>query len=204
MPDFDEFYLDYRGPESTMKGIAVALCMLSALSACGKEPPPRSVAEFTEDPILLEATMVRCGHDRGLNRYDEECINAREAVGRLAAAEEQTRRQELEAQSEQKRQALRRAQQAAADARRRAQEAEQRRQEAEYFGEFEPLPPGEEQPESTDASPATDHGSADGRIERDGVEVPATDETAPEVTPEVDPRPAPGNGSGDAPADSSL
>jgi len=128
----------------TMKDTVAAICVLAALTACGKEPPPRSVHEFMEDPILLEATMVRCGQDRAATRYDAECINARDAVGRIAAAREQARRQELEARSEQKRQALRRAQQAAADARRQAQEAERRREEARYFGDFEPLPPGEE------------------------------------------------------------
>jgi hypothetical protein len=134
-----------------MKDTVAAICVLAALAACGKEPPPRSVAEFMEDPILLEATMVRCGQDRAATRYDAECINATDAVGRIAAAREQARRQELEAQSEQKRQALRRARQAAADARRRAQEAERRLEEARYFGEFDPLPSGDEASETRDA-----------------------------------------------------
>jgi hypothetical protein len=138
-----------------MKGTVAAICVLAALAACGKEPPPRSVSEFMEDPILLEATMVRCGEDRDQTRYDAECINARDAVGRIAAARELARRQELEAQSERKRQALRRAQQAAAEARQRAQEAEQRREEARYFGEFEPLPPGDE-PSETGEIPERD------------------------------------------------
>jgi hypothetical protein len=117
---------------------------LSLLGACGKEPPPPTVTEFMEDPILLEATMVRCGQDRSATRYEAECINARDAVDRIAAAREQERHKELEAESERKRQALRRAQEAAADARRRAQEAEKRREEAAYYGEFEPLPPKDE------------------------------------------------------------
>jgi multidrug efflux pump subunit AcrA (membrane-fusion protein) len=138
-----------------MKGTVAAICVLAALAACGKEPPPRSVSEFMEDPILLEATMVRCGEDRDQTRYDAECINARDAVDRIAAARELARRQELEAQSERKRQALRRAREAAAEARRRAQEAEQRREEARYFGEFEPLPPGDE-PSATGERPERD------------------------------------------------
>jgi hypothetical protein len=145
----------------TMKHTVAAISLLSALAACGKEPPPRSVHEFMEDPILLEATMVRCGQDRAASRYDAECINARDAVDRLAAAREQARREELEAQSEQKRQALRRAQQAAADARRRAQDAERRREEARDFGEFDPLPPEEELPESPETPERNDR-SEDG------------------------------------------
>lgn len=110
------------------------------VAGCGEEPPPTSVPEFMENPILLEATMVRCVQNRAEARYDAECMNAREAVDRIAAAEEEARRADLEAQSERKRQALRRAQEAAAEARRQAQEAERRREEAEYLGQFEPLP----------------------------------------------------------------
>ena len=127
-----------------MKRTVALFFVLSLLVACGKEPPPPTVAEFMENPILLEATIVRCGQDRSATRYDGECINARDAVDRIAAAREQERRKELEAESERKRQALRRAQEAAADARRRAQEAQKRREEAAYYGEFEPLPPDDE------------------------------------------------------------
>ncbi len=77
--------------------------------------------------------MVRCQQNRRESRYDQECINAREAVKRIQAKEEETRRAELEARSQRKREALRRTQQAAAEARRRAEEAERLRQEAEYL-----------------------------------------------------------------------
>ncbi|HUD97735.1 MAG TPA: EexN family lipoprotein [Woeseiaceae bacterium] len=126
--------------ERRARGTCVAaLCAASLLAACGEEPPPPSPNEFIENRILLEATMVRCSQNRAEARYDAECINAREAVNRLAAAEEQAKRQDLEAQSERKRQALRRAQEAAAEARRRALVEEQRRRDAELLGEFEPL-----------------------------------------------------------------
>jgi hypothetical protein len=142
-----------------MKNTTASICVLAVLTGCGKEPPPRSVQEFVDDPILLEATMVRCGRDRSATRYDAECINASDAVDHIAAAREQARRQELEARSEQKRQALRRAQQAAAEARRRAQEAERRREEAEYYGEFEPLRPGDDASENPEATePDRDNG----------------------------------------------
>lgn len=113
---------------------------MSLLVACAEEPPPRSANEFMENAILLEATMVRCAENRAEARYDAECINAREAVNRLAAAQEQAKRQDLEAQSERKRQALRRTQEAAAEARRRAREEQERRRDAELHGVFEPLP----------------------------------------------------------------
>jgi hypothetical protein len=136
-----------------MKRTVGLFLVLSLLGACGEEPSPPTVTEFMEDPILLEATMVRCGQNRSGTRYEAECINARDAVDRIAAAREQERRKELEAESERKRQALRRAQEAAADARRRAQEAEKRREEAAYYGEFEPLPPKDET--SGDEEPPT-------------------------------------------------
>ena len=111
------------------------------LGACGKEPAPRTVTEFVQDPILLESALLRCTQKRAESRYDPECINAREAVKRVAAENEMARRSELEKQSEQKREALRRTQQAAAEARRRALEEEKRREEAEYLAQFGELPP---------------------------------------------------------------
>lgn len=130
--------------ERRARGTCVAaLCAAGLLAACAEEPPPPSPNEFIENRILLEATMVRCSQNRAEARYDAECMNAREAVNRLAAAEEQAKRQDLEAQSERKRQALRRAQDAAAEARRRALVEEQRRRDAELLGEFEPLPSDE-------------------------------------------------------------
>jgi hypothetical protein len=120
---------------------AVACACVLLLSACSKEPPPRTVVEFVENPRLLEATVVRCAQNRNELRYTQECVNAREAVDRIAATEEAARREELEAQSERKREALRRAQQAAVAARQRAAEAERLREEAEYLGQFEDIDP---------------------------------------------------------------
>jgi len=111
------------------------------LSACAEPPPPRSVAEFLENPIVLEAALVRCSQNRSETRYDAECINAREANKLVAAGEEATRRAEFDKQSERKRQALRRTQEAAATARRRAVEAQRRREEAAYLAQFGELPP---------------------------------------------------------------
>lgn len=87
--------------------------------------------------------MVRCGENRNMSKYEAECVNAREAINRIAANEEKQRRAELEAQSERKRQSLRRTQQAAAEARRRAAEARRQRQEAEYLGVFDEMAPGD-------------------------------------------------------------
>ena len=99
-----------------MKIVRVTTCLigLGCLAACSEPPPAVSVAEFMENPRLLEATMVRCGQNRSEMKYEAECVNARDAINRLERAEERARRAELEAQSERKRQALRRTQEAAA------------------------------------------------------------------------------------------
>ncbi|MEM8816022.1 MAG: EexN family lipoprotein [Pseudomonadota bacterium] len=131
----------------TLSLLPVAVAMLG----CDSEPPARTVEEFKANPILLEAAVVRCAENRSETRYTEECMNAREAVKILEAAEEAERRQELEAQSERKRQALRRTQQAAAEARRRAAEEQRRRKEAEYLAQFGELPP-EAQPETVEGN----------------------------------------------------
>ena len=114
--------------------ISISLYGLIFLAACAKEQPPISVAEFMENPRLLEATMVRCGQNRSQMKYEAECVNARDAVNRLEAREKKAKREELEAMSERKRQALRRTQRAAAEARRRAVENERDRESAEYLG----------------------------------------------------------------------
>ncbi len=115
----------------------ICICGLTLLAACSEPPPPVTVAEFMENPRLLEATMVRCAQNRSESRYNVECINARDAVNRLEAVQVKTRREELERQSERKRQALRRTQEAAAEARRRTVEAQRRREEQEYLGIFD-------------------------------------------------------------------
>lgn len=122
------------------------------IGACSQEPPPRSVVEFIDDPLLLEAALVRCTQDRSATRYEAECVNAREAVKQIEAKEEARRRKELEAASQRKRESLRRTQEAAAAARRRVAEAEKRRQEAEYLAQFGILPQDADLPDEPGAN----------------------------------------------------
>jgi hypothetical protein len=126
-----------------MNKISSPLLLCSALfvAGCSQEPPARTVQEFVDNPQFLEAAVVRCAQNRTETRYDAECVNARQAVSMVEAREERARRERLEAQSESKRDALRRTQQTAAAARRRAAEQEQLRKEAEYLAQFGALPP---------------------------------------------------------------
>ncbi len=130
----------------------IAALGCACLMACENEQPPRSVGEFMENPILLEAAVVRCGQNRAESRYDVECMNAREAVKIIEAREEASRRADLEAESERKRQALRRTQQAAAEARRRAEAERRRQEEAEYLAQFGELPPESSQGNVTESN----------------------------------------------------
>ena len=125
--------------------LTILLATTTVLAACAEEePPPRTVSQFVENPILLEAAIVRCSRNRTELRYDQECMNAREAVKIVEAEEEEVRRAELEARSEAKRRALRRRQEAVAEAQRLADEDRRRREEAEYLAQFGVLPPSDD------------------------------------------------------------
>jgi hypothetical protein len=184
-------YIDFRRAMTTLR-FSFFLYAFSILGACTEEQPPRSVNEFIENSILLEATVVRCSHNRSETRYDPECVNAREAVSRMAAREEQAGRAALEEQSARKREALRRTQGAAAEARRRTAEANRRREDAEYLAQFGVLPdesepsdevtdlatnaPGARIPEAVE-DVVTNRGSSDA-LATDGGNAPVAD-TAP-------------------------
>jgi len=179
--------------------VTVLLGVVALVAACAEPPPPRSVQEFVDNPLVLEAALVRCSRNRSETRYEAECVNAREANKIIAAREEATRRAEFEAQSERKRQALRRAQEAAAEARRRAEEAERRRKEAEYLAQFGQLPPDAgERPEQPDTGnvpiavlpqPAVDNAGADDGYREPLSVTPSASSNAPvaEVEPEPEP-----------------
>lgn len=131
---------------TSKKLLPMLLCSSLLVSACGEsERPARSVQEFIDNPQFLEAAVVRCSVNRAESRYDTECVNARQAVSVIEAKEERARRDKLEAESQAKRDALRRTQRAAAAARREAAERARRREEAEYLAQFgEALPPDDE------------------------------------------------------------
>lgn len=158
------------------------------LAACAEPPPPRSVNEFLENPIVLEAALVRCSQNRSETRYEAECVNAREANKLVAAREEAARRAKFEEQSERKRQALRRTQEAAATARRRAAEAQRRREEAAYLAQFGEVP--------TDAEPGaadSDSGNVPMAVIPEPVEEPDTVTSELYNEPLVEPSPETGN-----------
>ena len=123
--------------------LALLVIGTAIIAGCNRQPPPRSTNQFVDNPMLLEAAMVRCAEDREQSRYDAECVNARAAAMRIQAQEEAQSQAELEEQSMGKRDELRRTQTAASEARRRALLDEERRKEAEYLAQFGELPPAD-------------------------------------------------------------
>lgn len=154
---------------------------LALVAGCAEEPPPRSVNEFIDSPMMLEAAMVRCAQNRSQTRYDAECVNARQAVSIIEAKEERERRAAFEKESNRKREALRRTQQAAAEARRRANEAARQRREAEYLAQFGELPPPPDGQAAADGADANAPGAV---IPEAGQETEAASETMFEPLPE--------------------
>ena len=128
------------------------------------------------DAVLLDATMVRCSVNRARTKYEPECVNAREAINRVARSEEAERRAALEAQSERKRQALRRTQEAAAEARRRSAEAARLREEAAYLAQFETAPDNQSSP---NVQPGEAAGSTDAGVPNSPPAAPSTATPAP-------------------------
>ncbi|HEY5654874.1 MAG TPA: EexN family lipoprotein [Woeseiaceae bacterium] len=123
--------------------IVIAISSFGLLAGC-EEPRPTPVTKFMEDPIAMEAAIIRCNADRDEMRHDQECLNAREAVRITEAIEERARRQQLEEQSERKLQALRRARDAADAALRRAEAERKRLEEEEYLQQFADPAEGED------------------------------------------------------------
>lgn len=85
--------------------VASALVLAVGMSGCS-EPEPRSFAEFMEDRIAREGTLVRCDADRQAAQNDIECANARRAMAVISLRQERERREALERESEIKIEAL--------------------------------------------------------------------------------------------------
>jgi hypothetical protein len=166
----------------TKNRVSTLLCGLVLLAGCTEEPPARTVYDFLDSPILLEAAIVRCAQNRAESRYEAECVSARQAISIIEAREERAKAEAFEAQSERKRKALRRTQEAVAEARRRAAEAERVREEAEYLAQFGEPPPAADDTAVTDATAA----NAPDMVIPDAEEEPHETRTVIESTPATD------------------
>ena len=77
------------------------------VTGCVEEPKPRSYQEFMEDPIARDGTLLRCNQDREGTAGDLGCVNARRAASTSAARAAAARAEQLEAESDIQREALR-------------------------------------------------------------------------------------------------
>lgn len=126
--------------KSWIPGWTIMGLLAAGLVACS-EPPPRTVLEYMEDPVLMEATLARCRQEGAVSSDDVSCSNARRAAARLAAQADAERRARLEAESERAREARRRQEEAAEAARRQAEEAARRREQEDYDASWVPAEP---------------------------------------------------------------
>jgi hypothetical protein len=104
-----------------MKHLPILIATAFLIAACDGPPPPaRTVAEFVQDPALLQGVMIRCKQQQTAGARDPECANALAAADRLAAddaarragdraAEFERQREQRRAEEEQRRQAAERA-----------------------------------------------------------------------------------------------
>lgn len=71
-------------------GPGLIVCALLVAACESRAPRPRTVVEFTEDPVLLQGVIARC-RAKGTVARDVECTNALAAADRIAADEEARR-----------------------------------------------------------------------------------------------------------------
>ncbi|MEM8984377.1 MAG: EexN family lipoprotein [Pseudomonadota bacterium] len=128
----------------------IGLALTAFAAGCAEDVPVRTVTEFMEDQIGLEATLSRCNADRRGTRNDPECRNAREANKRMASEREAELQRRFEEESQRKREQIRARNEAAEAARRRAEEAAREREqylyEQQFNGDGTALPEAEDAP----------------------------------------------------------
>ncbi|MBS0373254.1 MAG: EexN family lipoprotein [Proteobacteria bacterium] len=84
--------------------LAAAACAAAALTGCGSpKVAPHTASELEADPSLLQGILARCAENKRAAENDADCVNARLAVARLAAAEESRHTSERGAQFERER-----------------------------------------------------------------------------------------------------
>lgn len=110
-----------------MKHLSILIGTACLAAACGGPPPPaRTVAEFVQDPTLLQGVMIRCEQQRSQGVRDPECANALAAADRLAAEDEASRAGDRAAEFERQRE------------QRRAEEEQRRRAAEQAAPRFDP------------------------------------------------------------------
>jgi hypothetical protein len=82
-----------------------------ASAACSPRPiPPMSVTDLMEDRVMLDGVLMKCNQNASKARTDENCVNARIAIERLASQSEPAEEAKRAAEFERSREQLRMAQ----------------------------------------------------------------------------------------------
>jgi membrane-bound lytic murein transglycosylase len=65
--------------------------VFAVTAACGsrhRQAPPMSVSDLMDDRVTLDGVLMKCNRNVALSRTDPDCLNARIAIERLAAQNE--------------------------------------------------------------------------------------------------------------------
>jgi hypothetical protein len=96
-----------------IKSIVLCACFgaaIAASAACSPRQhriPPMTVSDLMDDRVTLDGVLMKCNRDIVQSRTDQDCLNARIAIERLAAehenepAEEAKRQEDFERSREQ-------------------------------------------------------------------------------------------------------
>ena len=121
LPSFEKQRLPNRDAIRASWPAVLGLVVLG-LTGCEPPPEPRTIDDFLEDSIAMDAKLRACRNDRKMAARDPECKAARQAAAKLSAAEQAAQQDRMQKSSEEELDRLRRQQQA------RYEAAEQRRQ----------------------------------------------------------------------------
>ena len=138
---------------NSIKSVVIAGCLGAAIlatAACSPRPvPPMTVTDLMEDRVSLDGVLMKCNQNESKARTDENCVNARIAVERLASQRDAGEEAKRAAEFERSREQLRLSQ----ERQRQADEAKNPKVDAYHL----PLVPVEPPPPPTqpanDASP---------------------------------------------------
>ena len=97
--------------QNSIKFIIAGGCLAAVIALTGAcsphRTPPMSVSDLMEDRVVLDGVLMKCNRNPAMARNDADCLNARIAIERLAAqndnepAREAKRQEEFERTREQ-------------------------------------------------------------------------------------------------------
>jgi hypothetical protein len=120
-----------------------------ASAACSPRPvPPMTVTDLMEDRVTLDGVLMKCNQNASRAHTDENCLNARIAIERLASKNEPAEEAKRAAEFERSREQLRLAQ----EKQRREEEAKNPKVDA-YHLPLVPVEPAPPPPAPVNASP---------------------------------------------------